>query len=168
MKVVDIMVKPVVVVQEETTLEEIARIMLESRIGGLPVVDRDGKLVGIVTESDFAAKECGIPFSLVRAPQLFGTWMSREGVEHLYATARTLTARDIMQTRLITVTEDDTLEHVLQAMMRHDVNRVPVVRGRIPVGIVARRDLLRLMLEERVGSKIPDSTRGTPRTARPR
>ena len=153
MKVREIMIKPVVTVREDTTLAEIAKIMLEHRIGGLPVINSEGKLAGIVTESDFAAKERGIPFSLVRAPQLFGSWLGRTGVEHLSITARTLTARDIMQSHVITVGGDDSLELVLQAMMRHDVNRIPVVRDGVPVGIVARRDLLRLMLRETAVSK---------------
>ena len=74
-------------------------------------------------------------------------------MDHLYVTARTLTARNIMKSHVITVGEDDSLELVLQAMMRHDVNRIPVVRDGVPVGIVARRDLLRLMLRETAVSK---------------
>lgn len=127
--------------------------MLDRGIGGMPIVDSGGKLRGIVTESDFAAKERGIPFSLVRAPQLFGDWLGPSGVEHVYTAARSMTAREIMQTRVITVTEDDPLERVLQLMMRHDINRVPVIRDDVPVGIVARHDLLRLMLAGRNNSK---------------
>jgi CBS domain-containing protein len=148
MNVQDVMMKPVIVVRETTTLEEIARVMLDNQIGGVPVVDDSGKIVGIVTESDFAAKERGIPFSLVRAPQLFGDWLGPTGVERVYKAARTLTAKSIMQTRVITVGEDDPLERVLQLMMHHDINRIPVVRAGIPVGIIARRDLLRLMLSK--------------------
>jgi CBS domain-containing protein len=149
MKVKEIMVQPVVIVHEDTSLEEIARIMLERRIGGLPVVNDQGKLSGIVTESDFAAKERGVPFSTFRAPQLFGQWIGKEGTERLYAAARTMTAREIMRERVITVTEEDTLETVLQRMLRHDINRVPVVRDDTPVGIVTRHDLLNLMLNGR-------------------
>jgi CBS domain-containing protein len=147
MKVKEIMVQPVLVVREDTTLAEIARIMLERCIGGLPVVNDRGELRGIVTESDFAAKERGVPFSTFRAPQLFGQWMGKEGTERLYAAARTMTAREIMRERVITVSEEDTLETVLERMLRHDINRVPVVRDGIPVGIVTRHDLLKLMLK---------------------
>jgi CBS domain-containing protein len=153
MKVREIMVAPVVVVKEETSLEDIARTMLEHGIGGVPVVDARGKLSGIVTESDFAAKERGIPFSLVRAPQLFGNWLGPSGLEHVYRAARSMTAREIMQSCVITVTEDDSLERVLQFMMRHDINRVPVVRDGVPVGIVTRHDLLRLMLANHTNPK---------------
>ena len=50
MKVSEIMVHPVIVVNEDATVEEIAKIMLDRRIGCVPVVDREGKLVGIVTD----------------------------------------------------------------------------------------------------------------------
>jgi CBS domain-containing protein len=144
------MVTPVIVVAEATTLEEIAKILLGNRIGGVPVVDPAGKLCGIVTESDFAAKECGIPFSLVRAPQLFGAWLGPSGVEHVYRECKSLTARHIMESRVVTVSEDDPIDRVVQLLMRHDINRVPVVRDGRPVGIVARHDLLKLMLDGKV------------------
>ena len=72
MKVREIMVQAVVLVRESATLEEIARIMLEKRIGCVPVTNDRGQLSGIITESDFTAKERGIPFSTYRAPQILG------------------------------------------------------------------------------------------------
>lgn len=147
MKVRQIMVQPVVVVHEHTTLEEIARIMLERRIGCLPVVNDRGELCGIVTESDFTAKERGIPFSTFRAPQILGQWMTKEGIERIYGAARTMTAREIMTIRVITVTEEQSVEEVVQHMLRHRIHRIPVVRGAAPVGIVARHDILKLMAQ---------------------
>ncbi len=55
----ELMAQPVVVVRENTTLEVIARTLLERRIGCVPVVNERGELIGIVTESDFAAKDVG-------------------------------------------------------------------------------------------------------------
>jgi CBS-domain-containing membrane protein len=62
------MTSPVVVVREDTTLEDIARTVLERRIGCVLVLDGTGKLRGIVTESDFAGKERGLPFSATASP----------------------------------------------------------------------------------------------------
>lgn len=56
MKVNEIMTQPVITIGEDTPLQEAARIMLQDRIGGIPVVDKNGNLVGIVTETDFTAK----------------------------------------------------------------------------------------------------------------
>lgn len=87
MKVKEIMTAPVIVVKVDQTLEQAARLMLDNNIGGIPVVDDRGKVLGIVTESDFSAKEHAIPFSRIYAPQLFGEWMSKEGIEKAYAAA---------------------------------------------------------------------------------
>lgn len=144
MKVKDIMTEPVITVGEDTSLQEVAQIMLENRIGGVPVINESGELAGIVTESDFTAKEKCVPFSLFRAPQLFGAWLGNDA-EELYAAARQVPVREIMSTSVVTVTENDPIEKVLELILKYDVNRVPVVKDRKPVGIVARRDLLRVM-----------------------
>lgn len=144
MKVKEIMATPVVTTGEDTSLQNVAQIMLENRIGGVPVINESGELVGIVTESDFTAKEKAVPFSLFRAPQLFGAWLG-DNAEELYAAARQTPVREIMSTSVVTVTENDPIEKVLELILKYDVNRIPVVKDRKPVGIVARRDLLRVM-----------------------
>ena len=144
MKVKDIMMQPVITIIEDTSLQEVARIMLENRIGGLPVINESGELTGIVTESDFTAKEKCVPFSMFRAPQLFGTWLGNDA-EDLYARGRNIPAREVMSTSVVTVTENDSIEKVLELILKYDINRIPVVKDGKPVGIVARRDLLRVM-----------------------
>lgn len=147
MKAKDIMTHPAITVAEHTTLEQVARTMLEHRIGCVPVVDGRGRITGIVTESDFAAKEKCVPFSTFRAPQLFGDWFSPNEVEKVFAAARSLTAREIMTGRVQTVAEDDAVHDVMARMLEYDVNRIPVVRDGRPVGIVARHDLLKMMVD---------------------
>lgn len=149
MKVKEIMTQPVLAAKENSTLEDIARVMLESGIGAMLVVDGNGKLSGIITESDFMAKDRGIPFSTLRAPQLFGQWLSGEGVERIYEAARRTTARQIMSKRVLTINEDDSIEKLLELMLNHDLKRVPVVRDGAPVGIIARHDILKMMLKKR-------------------
>lgn len=144
MKVKDIMTEPVITISEDTSLQEVAQIMIEHRIGGLPVINESGELTGIVTESDFTAKEKCVPFSMFRAPQLFGTWLGNDA-EDLYARAKNIPAREVMSTSVVTVTENDSIEKVLELILKYDINRIPVVKDRKPVGIVARRDLLRVM-----------------------
>lgn len=144
MKVKDIMTEPVITIGEDTSLQEVAKIMLENRIGGVPVINASGDLTGIVTESDFTAKEKCVPFSLFRAPQLFGAWLGNDA-EDLYARAGNIPAREVMSTSVVTVTENDPIERVLELLLKYDINRIPVVKDRKPVGIVARRDILRVM-----------------------
>lgn len=146
MKVTEIMSKPVIAVREDATLEEVAQTMIENKFGCVPVVNERGELSGIISETDFAAKGKGIPFSTFQAPQVFGRWLGKSGVEDLYEAARAIPARQTMTRDIVTVTEDASIESVLELMLKHDVNRIPVLRGKVPVGIVARYDLLKLIL----------------------
>ena len=118
-----IMFAPVITIDENCSLEEAAKIMLEHDVGGLPVVDDRGQLSGIVTESDFVAKEKGIPFSIYRFPQMFGEWMPHEHVERIYESARRRAVREIMSRDVVTVTEVDTLETVLEKMLQGGCKR---------------------------------------------
>ena len=148
MKVSEIMVQPVIVVREDSTLEEVARIALQYGIGCVPVVNGQGELTGIITESDFTGRERGFPFSAYRAPQVFGEWVGKEGIERIYEAARTRIAREIMTTEVVTATEDETVTDAVVRMVEHNVHRLPVLRDRVPVGIVARHDLLKLMVRD--------------------
>lgn len=142
-KVKELMSHPV---PETARLEEVARTMLKHHIGGVPVVDTQGKLIGIITQSDFAAKNKGIPFSIFRAPQVLGQWLDQAGVPHIYEAVRTMLAREIMHPRVVTVTEDNSVQDAVELLLKHDVNRLPVVRDGVPVGIISRHYLLRLMV----------------------
>jgi CBS domain-containing protein len=145
MKVAEIMSQPVVTIRENASLEDAARLMLDKNIGCLPVVDESGKLRGIVTESNFTAKEKGVPFSTFRAPQLLGQWMSDKNVEQIYDAARRIAIKEIMTAAVIFLQEDDRINKAVELMLKHNINRLPVLRGDVPVGIVARHDLLRLL-----------------------
>jgi CBS domain-containing protein len=143
MKAKDLMVSPVVSVPLETNLEEVARLMLERRIGSVLVVDGEGRLVGIVTESDFL-KERGIPFSTFRAPVLLGRFLNGDQLERLLQEARTTKVEEIMTSPVHAVGLEAPLKEVLDLMLTYDINHVPVVDGEgRPVGIVSRFDLLR-------------------------
>jgi CBS domain-containing protein len=150
-KASELMVSPVHVVSESATLREAATLMVEKGIGCLPVVDADGRLVGILTEGDFAAKEHGVPFSTFRAPKVFRHWLGPEGVDKLYAAAREAPVSDFMTRRVATVTEDATVADVVRLMMARRIRRVPVLRDGKPVGLVAQHDLVRLAIAEVAG-----------------
>jgi len=146
MQIRDFMTQPVVTVREDTTLAEVAGTMLAQHIGGVPVVNAQGKLSGIITVSDFTAKEHGIPFSTLRAPQVFGHWLGEEPLEQIYAMACQMTVRDIMSPHVMTVTEEQTVEEAVTLFLHYDIHRIPVVRDGVPVGMVSQHDLLRLMI----------------------
>ncbi len=148
MNVGQIMRQPAIVLDEDASLEDAARIMLEHDFRGLPVVNDQGKLCGFVSVSDYMAKNKCIPFSRFQAPQLFGKWITPEGIEQMYEEARTTPVKEIMSSNVVFVTEHDTVDKVIRLMVDRDLNRIPVVRDGVPIGIVARYDLLQLMVHK--------------------
>lgn len=144
----DLMASPVITVSPDDTLEHVARTMLEHGIGAVPVVDQDGRLLGIITEHDLMAHEHGVPFSVYRAPQLFGHWLPPEGLEEIYNLGRTIKAKEVMRSPVLTVSEDATVSEIAQLMLETGREHIPVVRDGQVVGIVTRHDLLKLMARD--------------------
>jgi CBS domain-containing protein len=147
MKVKEIMSQPVVTIPVTASLADAAKVMLERGIGCLPVVAESGELVGLITESSFAAKSVGVPFSTFRAPQVLGKWLSPDDLEKIYESARSTPVADVMVRSVVTITEDEPVASAVELMLKHDINRLPVVRDGVPVGIIARHDLLRMMID---------------------
>lgn len=147
----DLMASPPHAVGPDATLDEVARTMLEHDIGSVLVLDAAGRLVGIVTDSDFAARPARVPFSTFTLPKVMGKWMDEEELSRVYREARNRRAREIMTTRVHTVAEDTPLAEILRIMLEHDVTHLPVLRGEEAVGVVSRHDLLRLVHREIAG-----------------
>jgi CBS domain-containing protein len=145
MNAADIMSRPVITVREDATLAEVARTMLDHKIGAVLVVNVDGRLAGIVSESDFVGKERGVPFTSHQALCILGQWVTREGVEQIYRACRTMRARDIMTAPVETVTEQMSVTEIVRRMIRLNLKHLPVVRGDRPVGMVTHHDLLRIV-----------------------
>jgi CBS-domain-containing membrane protein len=143
-KVRDVMSRPVVVAKEDLTVGEAAAIMLDRDIGCLPVVDKTGSLMGIVTESDLTGMKAPLVFAASRKG-LIGEWVRAEGAERSYEDARKKTVREVMTTRVVTAMEDEPISDVIVRMMDQDLHHLPVIENGIPVGVVARHDLLSLL-----------------------
>jgi CBS domain-containing protein len=130
MRVHDIMTSPVVTVQPETTLADLARLLIAHRISGTPVVDDAGTLVGMVTEADLVmALEVG-PADRIQPA-------TTEPVTHTPPTVA-----DVMRTEVFVVEEQAPVSEVANIMVHRNVRRVPVVRDGAVVGVVSRRDVI--------------------------
>ncbi len=162
MKAREIMAQPVVTIRRDASLVEAARLMLDHRFGCLPVVDEAGRLAGVLTESDFAAKERGVPFSTLRLPHVFNQWMPPQAIERLYEAARATSVREVMCEEPETAAEETPVEDVIKLMLRCDINHVPILRDGVPVGVISRHDLLRMMVGEalRAGPAGPGAREG--------
>lgn len=138
MKVGDVMKTAVMTVDPETPLKNAARILTEFGISGLPVVDADGAVVGVVSETDILFKELGARRRRARlADALSAARRSRRrktGAE---------TAGEAMTSPAVTISSDASVADAARVMLERRVNRLPVIRGDRLIGIVTRADLVR-------------------------
>jgi CBS domain-containing protein len=140
MKAKDVMTSPVVSIDPDSTVTETVRIMLTRRISGLPVADKKGRLVGIVTEGDFLRRaETG---TQRQRPRWLEFIVGPGRLASEYARSHGRKVGEIMTPDPVTVTEDTPLEEVVRLMEKRQIKRVPVVRGDSMVGIISRANLL--------------------------
>lgn len=148
MKVSDVMVKKVITLEPEQTLEEAAKVLSQENIGGAPVV-KEGKVVGILSERDLLSTK-----TTPRPPrylELLGGIIYLENVrefERQLAKAVATRVEEIMTADVVTIGPDSTLTQAAQMIMDHRVNRLPVVDGEGKlVGIVTRNDVLQGLMK---------------------
>ncbi len=149
LKVKDIMTKDVITVTPDTEVVKAAKILLEKRINGLPVVDDSGKLVGILCQSDLIAQQKSIPI-----PSLFTlldgfmplTIMKRidKEVEKIAA----IMVEQAMTPKPVTVDPNADIEDVARLMVDKNYHTLPVLDGGKVVGIVGKEDILKTLLSE--------------------
>jgi CBS domain-containing protein len=140
MQVKDVMTQNVISVQPGEPVLTAAHLMLQNRISGLPVVDKDGELIGIVTEGDFLRRsELG---TQRRRPKWleFILGPGRLADEYVHTSGRKVD--EIMTPDPCVVTEYASLEKVVELMERRHVKRLPVTRGGRMVGIISRSNLM--------------------------
>jgi CBS domain-containing protein len=156
MTVGDVMTRSVVTVRSWTPLKEVAQILIERRISGLPVVDDDGKLLGVVSEGDFLMKEQGAE-AIHHRPlsRIFGE--SRTSRSRL-AKIGALTAGQAMTSPALTIASGRHISEAAALMTARGVNRLPVVDDGRLVGIVTRADLVRAYVrsDEELAATIRD------------
>ena len=140
MKAVDVMTRQVITISPNASILEAARLMLQNRISGLPVVDQEGHLVGIVTEGDFLRRsEAGTERKRPRWLEFF-VGPGRLADEYVHSHGRKVS--EVMTPDPVTITEDTPVEVAVRLMEQRRIKRVPVVRGNNVVGIVSRANLL--------------------------
>jgi len=142
MKVKDVMTTNVLTVRADTSFKDTVALLVEHRVSGVPVVDADDRIVGLVTEADLVSKEA---FDLRHRSPLAVVADVVSGAGRWSGKAAGLTAGEVMSDRVATVTPRMDVRTVARRMLDLGVKRFPVVDddGRL-VGIVARQDLLRV------------------------
>ncbi len=142
----DIMAKDVITVRPETSIEELARILIENRISGAPVVDDNGNLIGIVTENDLISQNKRLHIPTVF--RLFDAFIMLERPKKIEEEIKRLTATtvwDICTKNVITVNEDTPLQEIATIMSEKKVHLIPVMRDKMIAGIIGKADLIKAM-----------------------
>lgn len=141
MTVRDVMTRTVISVTPETPLKDVARLLVEQGISGIPVVGPDGAVLGVVSEADFLVKEQGADAVHHRAfARLLGETAETRAQLAKVAAA---TAGEAMTTPAVTIAATRPLAEAAAVMVDRQINRLPVIEGGELVGIVTRADLLR-------------------------
>lgn len=153
MNVKDVMNSDVVSCKPDDEISSAAQLLKEHNISGLPVV-AEGKVVGIVTEADV--------LKLLEVPEHRGLWLPSpfevieipirelinwEDTKHMLTDIGSKPIRDIMESEVYAISADSSIEDASSMMIKHKVNRLPVLDGETLVGIITRGDIIRGLAE---------------------
>lgn len=149
----DVMVSPVITVTPSTTVKEVAELLLEKQISAAPVIDNQGKLVGIVSEGDLLHRaEAGT--------QRHRSWWLQGllgddvlAADFIRAHARNVS--DVMTKRVVTASPQTPLHEIASLMEKNAIKRVPVLENGQLVGIVSRANLIQAVATARRLLEIP-------------
>ncbi len=133
-KAEDIMTKKVITISHNTSIREADEILKKKKITGLPVIDKNGEMVGIVSEkhllSIYDVKGEEVDQYAFRLPHEYRTWVE-----------------EIMTKEVISVTEETPLKEICELMVKNHIHRVPVLREKKVVGIISTMDIAKYLLE---------------------
>ena len=150
MQVNEIMTREVIFVAPEDSVEKCAQLLQKHGISGLPVVNEEGNVVGMVTEGDLIKRA-----SRIKAPNyleilggLIYLGSPKKFVDELQQ-AMALEAGRLMTRDVITISPEDSVEKAATLMVNQSINRLPVVdkNGKL-VGIVSRRDIMNCLYDQ--------------------
>jgi len=150
MKVADLMTRAPETLSPKATLAEAARKILETRYGGFPVVDEEGRLLGLLQVEELLPRPENVPFSDVEALQLFGEWVDEGTLQEIYRRYQSTPVEAVMLKEIPRVHPEDPLGKALQVLLTTEVRHLPVVDQEDKVvGILTRSDILKLILGRR-------------------
>jgi len=142
------MTRDVVTVTLAASVTEVARLLVEHKVSGLPVVDEEHRVVGMITEGDliYQDKKVHMPAFL----EILGGVIYLENPQRIVNDLKKMTATkvaEVMTSKVYTVKEDASMEDIATIMVERQVNRLPVVdqAGKL-VGIISRQDLVKAMI----------------------
>jgi CBS domain-containing protein len=148
MLVREIMTSPAITVSPTTKIRDVARIMRENVISGVPVVDEDGTLLGIITELDLIARNAPVHeprYIAVLSAIIPVSIEEYRNYKEQLRQALAISAADLMNDEVETIAPDAPVEEALEAMLNPEVTMLPVMEDDRVIGVVTRTDLVRLI-----------------------
>jgi len=155
MQAKEIMTRDVTTVSPSASVREAAKLMVDKRLSGLPVVASEGRLVGMLTASDLLHR---VETGTERRSSWFANFFANpDDMARQYAKTHGLKAHEVMSRHVISVRDDASLSEVADVLDRNRLKRAPVVRDGRLVGIISRSDLVRVLSEASVGQPVAKS-----------
>lgn len=145
----NIMTTDVLTVSPETSISELSKMLENRKIGGVPVVDKDGRLVGVITQNDLVERARDL--ELPPAINILDFHIYLQIPSHLFHKVEKMlgtTVGDCMTPNPVTVAPDTPVSKVAALMAKQKVHTIPVVEGAKLVGIIGKMDLVRAMAQE--------------------
>lgn len=140
MKAKDVMTHCLVSITPDAPIRDAIARMISHQVSGMPVIEQDGTLVGMITESDFLRRA----EMHTEAPQR--RWLELllgpASVADEYSRSHGGTVKDVMSSHVVTAGKETPLSEIVSRMEEHGIKRVPIVEDRRVVGIVSRADLM--------------------------
>jgi CBS domain-containing protein len=156
MKALDVMTRAVISIEPDATILQAARLMLMQHISGLPVIDKVGRLVGVLSEGDFLRR--AETQTERRRTRWLEFLMGPGKIAEEYTHSHGRKVAEVMTHNVYTIDEDTALEDIVALMERRRIKRVPVVRGNKVVGIVTRSNLMYAMVS--LARSVPKAAKG--------
>jgi CBS domain-containing protein len=143
----DIMTEKVVTVTPQTTVGQLAKLLMENNINGAPVVDADNNLIGVVTENDliYQQKKVHIP-TVINILDSVIYLESPERMKEEMKKITGLTVEEIYTKKVKTVDRETSLEEIATIMAEKKIHTIPVVEGNRLVGVIGRGDIIKTLI----------------------
>lgn len=144
----DIMTREVLTVHPETTVNELAQLLTVNNINGAPVIDSDGKLLGIVTENDliYQKKKVHIPTVVTILDSVFYLENPEKMEKEMLKIAGS-TVNDIYTKSVVSVIEESGIDEVATIMAEQNIHTIPVLKDGKIVGIIGKKDIIRTLIK---------------------
>jgi CBS domain-containing protein len=151
LKAKDIMTTEIITVHPETEVVQAAKLLLEHHINGLPVVDEEGRLTGIICQDDLIAQQKKIPLpSFFLLLDSFIPLQSQKNIEKEVQRMAAITVSEAMTHDPIMVDLETSLEDIATLMVKNDIHTLPVLDQGNLVGIIGKGDILRTLISSKL------------------